>query len=312
MAMKPARINTAIACCDVHVVKDNIIEKAPPRGLQNHGGLTYLYVPVGEKLAAVSQGELRVEFRLSGAQSLAVTPFAGSTQVKIKSDWKHPGFDGYFPLIDQTINDDGFEARWSIPFLARGLAAHGKAGEMSRLSHPSYVVRVNFISALNPYRMLNRALKYSVLFIGMIFLTFFLSELMMSVAIHPAQYGLVGLAQAVFYLLLLAFSEQVGFTFAFMISALATISLTAVYAAASFGDRGYALRYGGIFSGVYGLMFMLLNVQGVALVTSAIVSFLLIALTMYLTRNLDWYGVQDEAARHLKVGTPKASVDASK
>jgi len=168
----------------------------------------------------------------------------------------------------------------------------GLAGEMSRFAHKDHMMRVNFVSGLNPYRMLNRALKYSVLFMGIIFLTFFLSEIVMSVAIHPAQYGLVGLAQAVFYLLLLAFSEHVGFNFAFFISASATLSLTAIYAANSFGRAGYALRYGVIFASVYGLMFILLRVQGTALLTSSVICFLIIALTMYLTRNLDWYGAE--------------------
>jgi len=253
ISMRPARLNTAVPCCDVKIVEDKITQKKPPRGLQNHGGLTYLYVPVGAKMDAVMAGELRVEFGLSGAQSLSIVPYAGSTQLKITSDWQHPGFDGYFPPTQQTISNEGFEAQWSVPFLARGIDAHGQAEGMGRFSSPQYAMKVNFISSLNPYRILNRALKYSVLFIGMVFLTFFLSELIMSVAIHPAQYGLVGLAQAVFYLLLLAFAEQVGFMFGFIISALATIGLTAMYAAVSFGDRGYALRYGGIFSAVYGL-----------------------------------------------------------
>ena len=299
MSLLPARNDTAIACCDIQVIRDKIIETPRPRGLQTQSGLTYLYAPIGPHMADLSKGDLRIDLRISGAKSLSLLPFAKTTRVAMSSDWKHPGFDGHFPPRDYAVNDDGFTASWSVPFLSRGIAAHGTAEELPQINHNQRVMRVNFISALNPYRMLNRALKYSVLFIGMIFLTFYLSELMMSIAIHPAQYGLVGLAQAVFYLLLLAFAEQVGFTLAFIISAAGTIGLTAIYAATSFGNSGYALRFGGIFTGVYGLMFTLLNVQGVALLTSAIVSFGLIALTMYLTRNLDWYDIQDEAAKQL-------------
>jgi len=288
--LQPARAVTAVPCCDINVLDDKIVPQRRPQGLQSRGGLTYLYAPVGDMLEQISGGTMRIKFRLSGAQSLSVPPFAKSTQLKISSDWKHPGFDGYFPPVDYTQDKSGFTANWSVSFLARNIIAHGTAGETVKLNAGQHVMRVNFISPLNPYRMLNRALKYSVLFIGIIFLSFFLSEIIMSVAIHPAQYGLVGLAQAVFYLLLLAFSEQLGFHLGFLISAGATVALTALYAATSFGDKAYALRYAGVFTGVYGLMFTLLRVQGVALLTSAVISFALIALTMYLTRDLDWYG----------------------
>lgn len=290
ISLIPTRSSTAIACCDIQLAGEEIIEKPRASGLQSQSGLTYLYAPIGPHFDEISKGDLRIDLRLSGAKSLSLVPFANTTRGAITSDWKHPGFDGHFPPRDYTVDKKGFTASWSVPFLSRGIAAHGKAETMSRLVNKNYVMRVNFVSNLNPYRMLNRALKYSVLFMGIIFLTFFLSEIVMSVPIHPAQYGLVGLAQAVFYLLLLAFSEHVGFNFSFCISALATISLTSIYAATSFGHTGYALRYGVIFACVYGFMFTLLSVQGAALLTSAIVCFFMVALTMYLTRNLDWYG----------------------
>lgn len=296
MRLIPARNGTAIACCDIQAIghkslgNHKVTSKPRARGLQSLSGLTYLYAPIGANLDELSKGDVRISLRLSGAQSLSLVPFANKTRAAIQSDWKHPGFDGRFPPRDYTVDKTGFTANWSVPFLSRGIAAYGTAGEMSRFAHKDHMMRVNFVSGLNPYRMLNRALKYSVLFMGIIFLTFFLSEIVMSVAIHPAQYGLVGLAQAVFYLLLLAFSEHVGFNLAFFISAFATVSLTAIYAANSFKRAGYALRYGVIFASVYGLMFILLRVQGTALLTSSVICFLIIALTMYLTRNLDWYG----------------------
>ena len=286
----PARADTAIACCDILRVGDKLRPKTRPHGLQHQSGLTYLYAPIGAEFDEISSADMWIDFRISGAKTLSLLPFANTSRARISSDWKHPGFDGHFPPREFEVNASGFNALWSVPFLSRAIAAHGTAGEINLLAAKTHVMRVNFISALNPYRMLNRALKYSIFFMGIIFLTFFLSEIIMSMAIHPAQYGLVGMAQAVFYLLLLAFSEQIGFNIAFFISALATVSLTAIYAASSFKNNRYALRYGVIFAAVYALMFMLLSVQGLALLASAIVSFLIIALTMYLTRELDWYG----------------------
>ena len=307
LTFRPTRMDTAIACCDIKVVNDKIIEAPTPKGLQHYSHLTFLYVPVGDILPQILAGDIQVKFRLSGAQSLALTPFAQSTKAQIKSDWPHPGFAGHFPPTDFTTSDDGFSAQWSVPFLARGIAAHGAAHNMRSLTADQRTLKVNFVTPLNPYRMLNRALKYSVFFIGMIFLTFFLSELVLGVKIHPAQYGLVGLAQAVFYLLLLAFSEHIGFNFGFVISAVATIMLTAMYAATSFRKSGYAVRYGVIFTIVYGFMFLLLRVQGVSLLTSALACFLLISLTMYLTRDLDWYGLTDVERPAPVIKAPEAA-----
>ena len=138
--------------------------------------------------------------------------------------------------------------------------------------------------------------KYSVLFIGLVFLAYFLFEVIVGVRVHPAQYILIGLAQSIFYLLLLAFAERIGFTAAFLISAGATISATAGYAGAVFGGREFMLRAGLVFALVYGLLYSLMRMQDFALMIGALASFIAIAMTMYLTRNLNWYGLKPSAA----------------
>jgi len=150
---------------------------------------------------------------------------------------------------------------------------------------------VQFVSVDNPYQTVNRALKYSVLFIGLVFLAYFLFEVIVGVRVHPAQYILIGLAQSIFYLLLLAFSERIGFTPAFLMSAGATIAATAAYAGAVFGGREFIVRAGVVFTLVYALLYSLMRMQDFALMIGALASFIAIAMTMYLTRNLNWYGL---------------------
>ena len=150
-------------------------------------------------------------------------------------------------------------------------------------------MQVNFVSPLNPYQTVNRALKYAVLFIGLVFLSYFLMETLLGVRVHPAQYLLIGIAQAVFYLLLLAFAEHIGFTLAFILSAAATVVLTAGYAGAVFG-RDLIWKSAGVFGAVYALLFVLMRIQDFALMVGALISFIAIAATLYLTRNMDWYG----------------------
>jgi len=252
-------------------------------------GTTLLSVPAAEFLQATpTKVDARLEF--TGANRLSVVPYAKSTTLRISSDWPHPGFDGRFPPGDRDITDSGFTADWSVPYLRRGMIAEGRANEMNGLTHGGIGnMQVHFVSPLNPYQTVNRALKYAVLFIGLVFLAYFLMETLLGVRVHPAQYLLIGVAQAVFYLLLLAFAEHIGFTLAFILSAVATVTLTAGYAGAVFG-RDLIWKSAGVFGAVYALLFVLMRIQDFALMVGALISFVAIAATLYLTRNMDWYG----------------------
>ena len=254
----------------------------------NSGGMTLLSVPISE---FVSDADMTVTARMAftGANQLSILPYAKSTILRMSSDWPHPGFEGRFPPSERTITETGFSAEWTVPYLRRGLPSQGRAGELMGLVQGGADMQVNFVSPLNPYQIVNRALKYAVLFIGLVSLVYFLMETLLGVRVHPAQYLLIGIAQAVFYLLLLAFAEHIGFTLAFLLSAGATVSLTAGYAGAVFG-RAYIWKSVLVFGSVYGLLFILMRIQDFALMVGALVSFVAIAATLYLTRNLNWYG----------------------
>ena len=229
------------------------------------------------------------ELHLSGAHSLSIPPFAKSTQVSLASNWPDPGFQGEFTPTEREITDAGFSANWSMPYLSRGIRGQGRAEDVLR-GLTSNMVRVKFVNTDNPYQTVNRALKYSVLFIGLVFLAYFLFEIIVGTPVHPAQYILIGLAQAIFYLLLLAFAERMGFVAAFAIASTLTIMVTAGYAGAVFGGRSYIWKAGSVFAIVYGLLFVLMRMEDFALMVGALASFTAIAATMYLTRDVDWYG----------------------
>lgn len=255
-------------------------------------GLTLLSVDLDE-IGPLSEGAtLSVDLAFTGAPDLSVLPFAKSTTLSVSSDWPHPGFEGRFPPSERTITETGFNAQWQVPFLRRGFPASGPASQMSGLFHGGADMGVTFVAPLNPYQTVNRALKYAILFIGLVFLSYFLMETLLGVRVHPAQYLLIGLAQAVFYLLLLAFAERFGFTVSFLISAVSTVALTALYAGAVFG-RSFIGKAALVFGTVYGLLFVLMRMQDFALMVGALVCFIAIAATLYLTRNLDWYGGRD-------------------
>jgi len=269
--------------------------------MDQKSGVNYLSVDVGALLPVSGLLKVSADINIGGATHLSVYPFAKSTKMKMRSNWGSPGFHGSFPPVAQEINPDGFSADWSIPYLARGIPGMGTADQV-QLGSP---MTVQFVPDLDPYRTVNRSLKYSILFIGMVFIAFFLFEIIVGIRVHPAQYVLIGLAQCIFYLLLLAFSEQIGFSPAFLISAAATIGLTALYAGWTFGSNKYAFRAAAVFALTYGLLYVLMRLQDFALMIGALASFFAIALIMYLTRNMDWYGATENLTSSVSVPRPK-------
>ena len=137
--------------------------------------------------------------------------------------------------------------------------------------------------------MLN-SLVPALMFIGIVFLATLIFEAVSGKKAHPAQYILVGLAQCVFYLLLLSITEFIGFTPAFLIAALATVGLLAYYAGASFKSQAVGMRAFVGLALLYGAMYVLMTLEDFALFAGSVVAFLVIAATMIATRRIDWYG----------------------
>lgn len=223
----------------------------------------------------------------SGAQRIAILAYGKTTQVTMQGDWPSPGFDGGFLPARQTVTPHGFTAQWSVPFIARGVAAEGPASSIHGLAGTA--LGVSFVEVANPYQSVTRSLKYVPLFLGLVFLTYFIFEATTGKRVHPAQYVLVGIAQIIFYLLLLSFSERIGFGLGFLMAGVATVILLSTNAGWIFESRLQGLRALGIFSGLYLLIYLLLRLQDNALMVGAIASFAAVAAAMYFTRRIHWY-----------------------
>jgi inner membrane protein len=154
------------------------------------------------------------------------------------------------------------------------------------------------IRLADSYRSIRRSLHYITLFLGLVFLTYFLFEVLTGKSVHPAQYALVGIAQTIFYLLLLSLSEHLGFDFSYLIAGGCTVALFAVNTEWVFRSRKLALRSLAAFTSLYLFIYVLLRLENYALLVGAVVSFASVAAAMYITRNVDWYA-NDGAARSL-------------
>jgi inner membrane protein len=225
--------------------------------------------------------------RFSGAQRIALLAYGKTTRLAIQGDWPSPGFDGGFLPVSRTVSNNGFTAEWSVPFIARGVRAEGPADSINGLD--ATALGVSFIEMADPYQSVNRSLKYATLFLGLLFLSYFVFEVTTGKRVHPAQYILVGIAQIIFYLLLLSLAERIGFDYGFLFAGAATVLLLSANAAWVFSSRLQGVRALGVFSLLYVLIYMLLRLEDNALLVGAIASFLAVAAAMYFTRGIDWY-----------------------
>jgi len=149
---------------------------------------------------------------------------------------------------------------------------------------------ISSVQLADSYQSVNRALKYTQLFVGLVFLSYFMFEVTTGRRVHPAQYILVGIAQMIFYLLLLSLAEQMGFDIAYLLAGGATIGLLAWNARWVFKSRQEGWRALVVFTLLYALIYVLLRLEAYALLVGAISSFAAVTGVMYLTRNVDWYG----------------------
>ena len=226
---------------------------------------------------------------VTGAQRISVAAFARDTTISMAGDWASPSFDGGALPDQRDVTEQGFTATWRIPFLARGVAGAGDYVPFDQLNAQS--PGVTLLDEANPHQSVERALKYAPMFIGLVFLTYFLFEATSGTRAHPAQYVLVGLAQTVFYMLLLSISELAGFNTGFLAAAVATVSALSLYAGSVFGSRGAMVKAFAVFSALYALIYVLMRMEDYALLVGSVASFAAIAGTMWMTRKLDWYGV---------------------
>lgn len=163
------------------------------------------------------------------------------------------------------------------------------------------------IRLADSYRSTRRSLHYITLFLGLVFLTYFLFEVHTGKRVHLAQYALVGVAQTVFYLLLLSLAEHLGFDWSFLIAGASTVTLLSINAEWVFLSRKFALRAFAVFTLLYAFIYVLLRVEAYALLVGAISSFVAVAIAMYATRNVDWYGSGNAGQSNASVPPSNAS-----
>ncbi len=303
IAMLPARVSESGASVyKWHVprlvlgVSDPLGVRATPQAIVNGRSAAFdagtsdsaiasgLHAPLPEvELSKPQQLEFAVELELGGSEAIAVAPLGTETALAMRADWPHPSFQGRFLPASHEIDAAGFAAQWKVSRLAAAASCAWPC--------PGEEIGVSFIEPAGLYQQLERTSKYGFLFIGLTFAAFMLFELLRRIAVHPLQYALVGLALAMFFLLLTALSEHIAFAAAYAIAALACVGVITAYVVAVLRSLRLGLAFGAALAALYAMLYSLLKAEDYALLGGSLLLFGLLAAVMLATRRVDWYAI---------------------
>jgi len=252
-------------------------------------------VPMPDAAALARRHTFSFDLDLNGSTGLLLAPLGRQTTLHLSAPWADPSFIGAFLPARRTVDKQEFTADWRVFHLNRNYPQHWRSGA-DRPDVDGSTFGVRLLVPVNEYLKTMRATKYALLPLGLTFLVFFFVEILNKRRIHPFQYLLVGLALVIFYVLLLALSEQMPFDAAYGLSALTIVGLVAAYAAASFRQRQPTLATGGVLALVYGFVFVVLQLQDYALLVGSLGLVVVLAAVMFLSRNINWYAPDEVVA----------------
>lgn len=251
--------------------------------------------PLMGEILIINTGELpRAEaltfnctLELKGSASINFLPLGRTTTVTVAGEWPDPGFAGnYSP--EYTLSEEGFEAVWQVLRFNRNVPDTWINDNIRSDRDLSF--GVNLVDRVDLYQQNMRSTKYALMFIALTFVVFFFVEIFTKRRIHPIQYLLVGVALILFYSLLLSISEPLGFGWAYLISSGATIGLITAYASSIFKQSRPTLLLAFILSLLYGFLYVILQLEDVALLAGSVGLFVILGIVMYFSRRISWYG----------------------
>ena len=283
-----------------------VMEVADPRAIQNAVQLDWagdaidfepgtgrrpskrsgIHAVLGERLDG---GDFSFHYTLdlNGSIRISFAPVGRSTEVNLKGDWPSPSFQGNWLPTTREVGPQGFTASWKIPYLGRSYPQRWASGDNANAVTASQF-GVNLLSPVDAYRKTERSLKYQILFLGLTFVTVWLFEILSGARLHLIQYGLIGMALCMFYLLELSLSEHLGFAAAYAIAASAVIMLVTSYAWVTMRSARRGSIVGGVIVSLYGFLYVLLLMEEYSLLGGSVGLFLILAAIMYVTRHVDW------------------------
>jgi len=244
-----------------------------------------LRVPLRGVTALNGRLDFAIDMNLAGTEQLSIAPVGDSNHVEMTSPWRSPLFAGQFLPRTRDVGGDGFTAAWDVSSLATGTQVQMAQKPVKSID----LMNVSLLNPIDPYKLSDRATKYGILFVILTFGGFFLFEMMKQLPIHPIQYLLVGFGLAIFFLLLVSFSEHMTFALAYTLSSAACIGLLTFYLSYVLRSPTRGLGFGTMLTTLYAAVYGLLISEDNALILGSLMLFAVLAVVMVVTRKVDWY-----------------------
>ncbi|MCU4163303.1 cell envelope integrity protein CreD [Carboxylicivirga caseinilyticus] len=224
-----------------------------------------------------------IAINISGAKAISFNPIGKKTDINLSSTWKDPSFNGSFLPTESTISDDGFKAQWIITHLNRNFPQYWIGSKHSINEHQ---LGVELYVPVNHYQKSLRSAKYGILIICLTLLVFLFIELVKKKTIQLLQYLLVGLALVLFFSILTALSEFMGFTWAYLVASAAIISMVTLYSYGVLKDKVQAFWVAALLIILYAFLFVLLQLNDFAFLAGNIGLFVALAFIMKASTKL--------------------------
>lgn len=230
--------------------------------------------------------------KIRGSQQVGFLPIGRTTTVTLRSPWKTPEFVGPFFPDSKSVDAAGFRAAWSIQDISRSIPQYwfGEARDLK-----AFHFGVDFAVPVDYYRATTRAIQYATMFIFLTLVVFFFVEFFLKRRLHPVQYLLVGAGIVLFYLLLLSLAEHLAFPVAYALAAAAIVGVIGSYTHWVFKRASVTAFVGGILSALYSFFYTLLQMEEYSLLLGSAGMLGALVLIMYLTRDFEWYGLEEGA-----------------
>ncbi len=282
-----------------------------------------------EKFNQKTDVAFAVNMTLSGIDQIGFVPMGKTNDIKMTANWPHPSFEGALLPTTHSKQGNGFTAQWNISSVssearntwlsavankstnpnnadsaalmaakaARAAANQYGDDDAGGAALPYQSVGVRFIDPIDQYTLSDRATKYAAMFVFLTLGAFLMFEIFKRMRVHPIQYGLVGLAQVLFFLLLLSLSEHIGFARAYACAASACVSLISFYSASVLKSWKNALPIGAGLSALYVSLYFILSSEQNALLMGTLLIFGLVAALMIATRRTNWFELMNVSER---------------
>jgi inner membrane protein len=228
---------------------------------------------------------------LKGSQELSFLHTGKTTDVEVTGNWKTPSFDGRYLPDYRKVSDSGFTAKWHMLYFNRPFAQQWAADDTlinQMQKHDDAIFGVKLKVPVDQYQKTMRTSKYGILIILLTFISLFLTELISKQKIHVFNYILIGAAMIIYYTLLLSFSEQIGYNLAYLIASVATIGLVCTFIASLLKNKKAAILFAFILAIFYIFIFVIIQLEDLALLIGSIALFIIVSALMYFSRKINW------------------------